>query len=113
MVVGTLSTGRGLYQAHELRVEPPERGWKPRCGRRCSSSRKVSTRPRQQTLTEIPRQRKTKDERPLAAGSFFVDDKGYIMQVVDKEGGCEPVLHGQKRLHALSGTYGQRLAGLN
>ncbi len=112
MVVGTLSTGRGLYQAHELRVEPPAAGLEAALREAVQQLPQGFYTPAQQPLAEIPKQREASSDRPLAAGSFFVDEKGYIMQVVDKEGGCEPVLHGQKRLHALSGKYGQRLAGL-
>ena len=112
MVVGTLSTGRGLYQEHELRVEPPGAGLEAALREAVQQLPQGFYTPRQQPLAEIPKQREASSDRPLAAGSFFVDDKGYIMQVMDKDGGCEPVLHGQKRLHALSGKYGQRLAGL-
>ncbi len=112
MVVGTLSTGRGLYQQHELRVEPPAAGLEAALRGAVQQLPQGFYTPTQQTLAEVPKQRAVSAERPLAAGSFLVGEQGYILQVVDAEGTTAPVLHGQKPLHALSGKVGQRLAGL-
>ncbi len=112
MVVGTLSTGRGLYRENELRVEPPAAGLEAALRGAVQQLPQAFYTPRQQPLAEMPRQRETSSERLLAAGSFLVGDDGFILQVVDAAGTTAPVRHGQKRLHALSGKVGQRLAGL-
>lgn len=125
MVVGTLTTGRGMYRSDELLVEPPAEGLAQALGAAIGQLPTDVYIQRNTPLPDLPTLPQTRSDPAkrtlsaglpsagsLSAGSFFVGAQGQIMQVADQYGRAEPVLHGQQGLNALTGTMGQRLAAL-
>lgn len=115
MVAGSLTVGRGMYQNHELRVEPPAGGLAEALHAAMTRLPRDVYVQRDAPLPELvvaPPVSAVPSGRRLPPGSLLVGEQGRIMQVANASGFVEPVMHGQTPLNALTGTTGQKLAAL-
>ncbi|MEM7125692.1 MAG: hypothetical protein AAF702_05165 [Chloroflexota bacterium] len=116
MVAGSITAGRGMYQNHEILVEPQDGPLDETLAHIVQALPPGCYRPRDEPLPQLAQAvsptTQSAYQRSYSPGAFLIGSDGHILQVVDEAGTTQPVLHGQTPLHSLTGTIGKRLTAL-